>query len=206
SNPVDPAPREPQPVASAVGTEARAEVRTRQTRRAALRTAPRVVAPAEPEPELEPVAKVGTLFVNADRLMGEVFIGEQRVGRTREPILIPAGTYELTIRSQFTEDHVESEVRVEPDQRNRVDVALTLKPRTVRFVGWPDDCGLRVDKKDADRLGNLGRQWSVLRPDKALEIEITCPDGRSLFRRWDYLIEDVAVDVPPRPDEVTKDD
>ncbi len=161
----------------------------------------RVTVRSEPEPELEPEEEVaprfGTLLVNADRLVGEVFIGDRMVGRTREAITLAEGTYDVTIRSKFTIDHLEEGVRVEPDEKNLIDVTLQLKPRRVFFIDWPGDCRLEVDGVDRGRLGGLDHHWRVTRPDTPLDVEVTCPGGRPAYeRRFDYLVEDVRVTVP----------
>jgi len=162
------------------------------------KVAPRPPEPARP-PEPDPPSQaspMGSLWVSADQLTAEVYVGGSRIGRTLEAIPLSAGVYDLRIESPFAESHVESGVVIEPDRKRVVDVSLTLKKRRVEFVGWADDCRVWVDGFEGNTLGELEHYWLVERPDRPLDLEVKCPGGKGDSQRWEYLTRDTVFVAP----------
>ncbi|MEN0066703.1 MAG: protein kinase [Myxococcota bacterium] len=173
----------------------------READRAVTRLPSRMSVPRNVASEAAPAEPLGfgTLWVDSGDDMAEVWIGNRKVGNVREPITVASGSYDLIIRSQFTKVHVEPDVRIAPDERNVVSVALTLKPRRVHFVGWPDACQVIVNGEPRNTVAGLQRYWHVQQPKAPLEIAIRCPDGRGDSRDWPFLLEDQRFEAPRSP-------
>jgi serine/threonine-protein kinase len=155
------------------------------------RPAPRPpsVRPAPDLPTLvSPPPTTGTVRLRS-RIPAEVYLEGRRIGSTRLPIELDAGSYELELRSDVIRTRT---VRVEvgPGEEVAMEVMVETRPATVRIgPSASDDCTVSLDGQDLGTVGALGRRVSVANPERVgHRLAILC-DGKPPFEHvWTRVV------------------
>jgi hypothetical protein len=145
---------------------------------------------ATPEPETridtatvkppEPVVK-GTLTVSIPNAWAEVYVNDQKYGRTGQisPIELPPGEHTLRLENPYSLSHVET-VDIKSAERTHIEVrSLKRKPATLIFASTHSpECLVTMDGQDKGELGVLQFKLSVSSPNLPHELLLDCPDGQ----------------------------
>ncbi|MEQ1570976.1 MAG: PEGA domain-containing protein, partial [Myxococcota bacterium] len=148
-----------------------------------------IAASARPDPEPAPAPDQGLALVrlNSGDFLADVYLRGIKLGDTRSDLPLPAGTYELELRSPVFFDHVEK-VTVTSGERLVVPVTLRPRPSRVAFAkSWPGACLVSTNGSEVGTLESVGWRVEVDRPDRPVALSVTCPDGRTATERWSNL-------------------
>ncbi|MCB9688916.1 MAG: serine/threonine protein kinase [Alphaproteobacteria bacterium] len=180
--PVEPAPTEPRVVAPAP-PEVRPPVRPRPGLVSQV-VRPRPVPVPEPVGTAEEVAPVGTVRLNTHQYVADVYWEGKRLGSSRDDLVVPVGTQELTLKHQLLEDQ-SVQVTVSSGELRVVEVSLRPRPSRVAFgSGWDGACTVVANGVSVGTLEALHHTLSVETPDRPLTVALGCPDGRSHEQGW----------------------
>lgn len=138
---------------------------------------PITVIPVNPP---DPVVK-GTLTVSIPNAWAEVYVNDQKYGRTGQitPIELPPGDHTLRLENPYSLSHVET-ISIKPDERTHIEVrSLKRKPATLIFASTHSpECIVTMDGQDKGELGVLQFKLSVSSPNLPHELLLDCPDGQ----------------------------
>ena len=123
----------------------------------------------------------GTLTVSIPNAWAEVYVNDQKYGRTGQiaPIELAEGQYTLRLENPYSLPHVE-EVKIQSDERTHIEVrSLKRKPATLIFASTHSpECIVSMDGTDRGELGVLKFKLSVSSPNLPHELLLDCPDGQ----------------------------
>ncbi|MCA9494949.1 MAG: hypothetical protein KC621_33710, partial [Myxococcales bacterium] len=132
----------------------------------------------------EEVAPVGTVRLNTHQYVADVYWEGKRLGSSRDDLVVPVGTQELTLKHQLLEDQ-SVQVTVSSGELRVVEVSLRPRPSRVAFgSSWDGDCAVLANGSAVGTLVALNHTLSVETPDRPLTVSLTCPDGRNHEQSW----------------------
>jgi eukaryotic-like serine/threonine-protein kinase len=155
------------------------------------RTAVIVPRPA-PAPKAEPVpANVapGLLRITAN-YPADVYIGDQRVGNTRDrkPISLPPGSHRVRIASDLIKDQTLA-FELAPGEHKEMNVNLQAKPTYIEIDKQFDaNCEVSVNGVSSGTAGQLNHRIPVERPDLPHSIRLQCGEI-SHEHNWEFMVE-----------------
>jgi serine/threonine-protein kinase len=140
-----------------------------------------------PAPVAQPVAP-GMLRISAN-YPADVFIGDQRVGNTRdrEPILLPAGSHRVRIASDLIKAQTLA-FELAPGEHKEVTITLQAKHAYLEFDRQFDaDCEVSVNGVEVGALGQVNHRLRVDRPDLPHAVRLQCGEI-SHERNWEFMV------------------
>ena len=124
----------------------------------------------------EPIQK-GKLTVSIPNTWADIWIDDQKVGRTGQvdPIEIIPGEHTLRLENKYSLPYQEKfSISSGEDKHIRV-ATLKRKPASVVFPSqYGEDCRVKLDKKEVGSLKNLGYRLSIIEPNLPHQISLTC--------------------------------
>ncbi len=145
---------------------------------------PPVPSPAPPAPTAEAFA---TVRLNTHEFVADVYLRDRKLGSSRDALLLPAGSYRLLLKHRLFQDQ-EVEVTVASGEERVVEVTMRPRPSRVSFPErWPGACLVHANGDAAGPLSSLHHALEVKNPDQALDVEVRCPDGVTMRRRYDTV-------------------
>lgn len=121
----------------------------------------------------------GTLTVSIPNAWAEIYVDEQKYGRTGQvdPIELSPGQHTLRLENPYSLSHIET-VDIQPDERTHIEVrSLKRKPATLIFASTHSpECIVTMDGQDKGELGVLQFKLSVSSPNLPHELFLDCPN------------------------------
>jgi serine/threonine-protein kinase len=179
---------EPPPVVSPAPLAAPVQ---REPELRADRRVPRFVAGARPAPRLPaaPSGEVGRVKITSSEMPADIWLGDRKIGATRtaDPIQLPVGTHELTVKSNFAVPQT-IKITIGPGELIEKEVHLQPKPAVVVFdQSYPGVCDVFVDGRRAGLVRDFAEGLEVPKPDMEHVILVECPSGQSRSETYAFV-------------------